>query len=190
MIASPRRQWVRRLGAVAALAAVALLGSIGPAVAHGDEGRMQLEVTPSGPVAAFVRATVIFENDSEPALGAAVTVEATGPEGQTLPATPLTEAGDGRYEATLTFPVAGTWTVRAVATDPAATGEVTAAITEAVAATTTTTVPEVEIAESRRARASDEDDGSSLVVPIVAVAVIGLGGALAAWLLQRRRSSA
>lgn len=150
---------------------------------------MQLEVTPSGPLQAFVRATVIYENDSEPALGAAVTVEATGPEGQTVPATPLSEVGDGRYEATLTFPSAGAWTVRAVATDPAATGEVSATIDESVASVTTT-VPDVEIAESRRARASGEDDGSSLVVPIVAVAVIGLGGALAAWLLQRRRRDA
>ncbi len=162
----------------------------GPAFAHGDEGKMQLEATPSGSLQAFVRATVIFENDNEPALGAAVAVDAVGPDGQTVAATSLVEAGDGRYEATLTFPVAGAWTVRATATDPTATGEVTVTATEAVAAVTTTTAPAIELDEPRGVTTSDEDDdGSSLAVPIIAIVVLGIGGAAGAWLLQHRRRS-
>lgn len=187
MAPSSRSSTFRWLGLVAA-ALTAFLAVSGVATAHGDEGKMQLEATASGSLQAFVRATVIFENDSEVALGATVTVEASGPDGQTVPATPLVEAGDGRYEATLTFPVAGAWTLRATATDPAATGEVAFTATETAAPVTTTTVPEVDVAEPRRATApADDDEGSSLVVPIVVVVVIGLGAAIGAWVLQRRR---
>ncbi|MFO7591031.1 MAG: hypothetical protein R6X23_09040, partial [Acidimicrobiia bacterium] len=118
-----RASAVHRLVLVAGVV-LAIVAPAGVATAHGDEGKMQLEATASGPLQAFVRATVIYENDSEVALGATVTVEASGPDGQSLPPTPLVEAGDGRYEATLTFPVAGAWTLRATAADPAATGEV------------------------------------------------------------------
>ena len=152
---------------------------------------MQLEAAASGSLQAFVRATVIFENDTEVAVDATVFVDATGPDGATVPATPLVEAGDGRYEATLTFPVAGAWTLRATATDPAATAEVAFAATETAAPATTTTAPDVEVAEPRRATApDDDDDGSSLAVPIIAIAAIaaiGIGAAAGAWVLQHRR---
>jgi hypothetical protein len=174
--------------ALVAVALTVVLAAAGAATAHGDEGKMQLEATASGPLQAFVRATVIYENDSEVALGATVTVEASGPDGQSLPPTPLVEAGDGRYEATLTFPVAGAWTLRATAADPAATGEVAFTATETAVPVTTTTVPEVDVGEPRRATApADDDEGSSLVVPIIVVVAIGLGAAIGAWVFQRRR---
>lgn len=166
---------------------LAVFTTAGAAAAHGDEGRMQLEATASGSLQAFVRATVIYENDSEVALGATVTVAATGPAGQTVEPTPLVEAGDGRYETTLTFPVAGAWTLQATATDPAATGEAAFTASETAAPATTSTLPEIDVAEPRRATAPADDDGSSLIVPIVAVVAIGLGAAVGAWVLQRRR---
>lgn len=190
MVRLSRKSAVRRLVLVAGVV-LAIVAPAGVATAHGDEGKMQLEATVAGPLEAFVRATVIYANDSEVALGATVTVEASGPDGQTVAATPLVEAGDGRYEATLTFPVGGAWTLRAAATDPAATGEVAFTASETAAPVTTTTVPEIELAEPRRATAPDDDDGgSSLVVPIVVVVGIGLAGAIGAWVLQRRRRGA
>ncbi len=192
-MAEPRdRRSISRVALLLALASAAVVASGMVAAAHGDDGKMQVEATPTGSLQAFVRVTVIFENDSEVAIGAGVNVDATGPDGAIVALTPLVEVGDGRYEATLTFPWPGAWTVRATATDPAATGEVSVTVTETAAATTTTSAPDVEIAESRRARGTPDDEGSSLLVPIVVgvIGVIGVGAAVGVVLLQRRRRQA
>src|SRR5687768_12747752 len=97
---------------------------VAPAGAHGATGTLGLEATPgSAPLTARVRALLEYSNDREVAPGATVTVEGRDAAGQAVGPLPLADQGRGLYEATLTFPAAGAWTLTVTAVNPTATGQ-------------------------------------------------------------------
>ena len=125
-----------------------------PVMAHSDKGRLALQATRAGqPLGVQVRARLVFANDGDPVSTATVTVEATGPNGQTVAPRALASEGDGVYTTVLGLPVAGTWTLRANVLEPEADAEIpfeaVAAPPTTVAATTTTTTTSVPAALRR-----------------------------------------
>lgn len=191
----------RRPALLAVLAAlVVLVVSAGtswapPAGAHGDDGTMGIEVTPGpAPLTARVRILLEYANDGDVAPGATVVADAVGPGGQTVGPAPLADQGQGGYEAVLTMPAAGAWTVTVTATGPAATAtqEVTVVAAPATTAPTpaTTDTPsstDVRISSDRASQdeePSDDGPGAALIAAI-AVGVVAVAGA--AVLLVRRR---
>jgi hypothetical protein len=92
--------------------------------AHSEQGLLTLDATASRqPLAAEVRARLVYVSDGHPASNASVTVEALGPNGLTVPARAMTSEGDGVYTSSVVLPTSGPWTFRAVASDPSATAE-------------------------------------------------------------------
>ena len=128
-----------------------------------------------------MRARLVYANDSDPAPGATVTVDAVDAAGVVVPPAPLTDNGDGTYEGTLVLTAPGAWTVRFTAATPNAAAEVA----YSADAPATTTAPPV---TTRAPRSGDDDDNGSgtgvLALVVMAVAAIVAGG----WLLWRRRA--
>lgn len=189
----------RRLATVGALSAfgVAVLAALGaPAGAHGAEGTMGIEVTPgTGLLTARVRVLLEYANDRDVAPGATVVAEARGPGGQTVGPQPLTDQGRGVYEATLTMPVAGTWTVTVRAANPSATAQADVVI--AAAPTATTARPptgDVRTSSDREARGTragrDGDEGGSGTAPIALAIVALAAGVGIGWVVVMRRRRA
>jgi hypothetical protein len=188
------------LAGLAAVATVVALAAT-PAAAHeGDAvfGVETAEPQPDGSVRYVVRVT--FEDDGDAALDATVTATAVDGAGATQTPVPMTPVDqDGRYEATVTFPAAGAWTIRFTAINPNGTfeqaQEVAATTTTAAPSTTAeeTTTAEAETAstEAAAASSSDSDDGGggggggavAVVVILVVLVAAGVGGFLA---LRRR----
>jgi YtkA-like len=159
-----------RIAAVALIAAGVALVAVSPAFAHSDQGTMTAEVRPGAdPTTVTARARVVFANDGHPASEATVTVTATGPGGAQAGPTTLNRVDEGEYEAALTLPAAGEWTLQFTAANPAASATVTAT----VQAPQTTTPPSTTDAGQRRV-SGNYDDSSGLNASVFAIA----GGAV------------
>src|SRR5690606_30253490 len=113
--------------------------------------------------------------------------------------TPVTLApvdDDGRYQGTIQFPDAGTWTVRFTSIDPTGTAEHTQEITAATATseTTTTTTDDAPGAaapdDGGDAAVADTDGGGDDGMPLWIIglaAVVAIGGAASAVGVIRRQ---
>ncbi len=176
------RAWLVAFTAIAGVASTPLA-----AHAHGDDGVFSgVEATAADaadPLTASVRARLVYANDGDPAAGATITVEALGPAAAVV--VPLRDNGDGTYEGAVTVGAPGAWTLRFVATTPAATTET--GFTAEPPPTTTAPRP-VSARDRTDAADSDRGGGSStaLVVAVVAVLVLVAAGGTVAW--SRRRA--
>jgi hypothetical protein len=164
--------------------------------AHSAEGLLALEATASPePLSVQVRARLVYANDRDPVSSATVTVEATGPNGATLPPRPLESRGDGVYTAVVVLPAAGAWTLRATSSAPDASAEVrfeadASRPTTTNATTTTTSEPAPREAEPLPTSASvDDDGGGGWFLAVGAIALI-VALAASAWWWTRRRGAA
>jgi hypothetical protein len=168
---------------------VMLFALAAPASAHSDTGIMTLGAL-SAEGASTVQATIIYDNDLEPAAGATVTVVGTGPGGATLPETPLPEVGEGVYEAEILFAVAGDWVLVATSTTPASTAQVDVNVPEATGGPSvtdppTTTSPPTTTTAPDDEDGSDEDDPPAFL--FIALGVIVVAGITATVVVLRRR---
>jgi hypothetical protein len=123
------------------------------ALAHGDEGVLEVvavEPQPDGSVRYEVVLT--FESDGHAVAGAAVTMVAEEPGGGVVGPVGLTPTAiEGHYEAFLTLPGPGEWTVRFTSIEPQAVTELAATtppatslaapVGDTAAPTTPTTAP-------------------------------------------------
>ncbi len=172
------------------------LGPLPDAGAHGSVGTMGLEVTPgSEPRTARVRVLLEYASDRHLATGATVTATASGPDGAVLAPTPLAERAEGRYEAVVALPRAGTWTVTVVATGPDATARADVTVLDAGApdagspATAPPAASDPGAGPRTRADGSTAGDGgpaAGLVAGLVAGLIAVSAGVLVA--VRRRRS--
>jgi hypothetical protein len=109
-----------------------------PAFAHGDEGTMEVLVAEArSPSEIYVEVGVVYANDDDLATEAAVTVTATGPEGQTVGPFDIPVLEDARYATTVTVPGVGTWTLAVASTGPTAAASATVEVTAESATTVT-----------------------------------------------------
>jgi len=176
---------MRRFGVFWSAASLALLLLAAPAAAHGADGALALETqTTNDPAMVEIRARLTYANDDEPAPGASVTVDGTGPKGESLATQAMTAAGTGIYAATVQLPASGTWTLRVSASTPNAVAEIEYST---AASATTTTAADAAGAVSEPATSSTSDDSSDWVLPVAlgAIIVILVGGAV---LVLRKRA--
>ena len=178
---------MRRFGVFSLAAPLVLLLLAAPAAAHGADGALALEAqTTNDPAKVEIRARLTYANDREPASGASVTVDGTGPKGESIASETMTAAGAGIYTATVQLPASGTWTLRVTATLPSAVGEIE--YSTAVAATTTTADATGTVSEPARSSTTNDDSNSWLLpAALGAVVVIFAGGAMV--ILRRRARS-
>ena len=180
---------VRRLLFCSLLVAVAALGT-GPALAHGDEGA--LEVVDAVPTSAGDEVTYTLEltyaNDGDPVDGAIVSATVRGPGGPREPIA-LASIGEGWYAGPVLFPGPGRWTVAFAAIEPAATVEATyevpAAPPPTTVAPTTTTVAEPVDADVASVNDVDEGPPAGLVIGAV-LAGVALVAVIVILVLRRR----
>jgi hypothetical protein len=134
----------------------------------------------------------VYANDRDPVSSATVTVEATGPNGATVPPRPLEGQGNGVYTAVLALPVAGSWTLRATSVAPEASAEVRFEAGAAPATTTTTgtttTGPPRATGPVRATAAVDHDGRGGWYLALGAIALVGVLVAASAWWWTRRRA--
>jgi len=176
---------MRRFGVFSLVAPLVLLLLAAPAAAHGADGALALETqTTNDPATVEIRARLTYANDDEPAPGASVTVDGTGPKGESLASETMTAAGAGIYTATLQLPASGTWTLRVTASTPNAVAEIE--YSTAAAATTTTASGAGTVSEPAT-NSTTEDESNTWVLPAAlgAVIVILAGGAT---LILRKRA--
>jgi hypothetical protein len=148
--------------------------TVSSAVAHSDQGTMTAETRPaSQQLAVTARARVVFANDGHPANEAGVTVTGTGPGGAQLGSTPLNRVDDGEYEALVSLPAAGDWSLQFTSTNPAASARAISTVRAPESSTPPTLGCGV---QARRADKDGDDDSSG---PNAAVLAVG-GGAVAA----------
>ncbi|GMU78302.1 MAG: hypothetical protein AMXMBFR46_10970 [Acidimicrobiia bacterium] len=195
--APARRAVLTLLGALAVLAAGAL-----PAGAHGAQGTLGVEVTPgAAPLTARVRVLLEYANDRDVVPGAAVSATATGPAGQVVGPQALADQGRGVYEATLTVPAPGSWTVDISAADPAATARATVVVSAAATPTTAITSPlgstpttapgdvRASSDEVTRDQAGSGDDGGvPTALLVTGAAVVAVGAIVGGVVWSRRRA--
>jgi hypothetical protein len=188
---------VRRLLALL-LAALVVGGSADPASAHGDE--VQLEVVEAIPSdvgsSVLYRVELSYVNDGDPISGATVTATASLPNQPPAAPVAMEPSGqDGVYEATVSFPETGNWTVQFDAGDPVAQLRVTFDVeppppTTAAPATTAPETPASTTAPSAGAELADDDEGGDSGPPaglIVGLVVTGLLAVAGGVLLVRQR---
>jgi len=169
---------MRRLSVLSLAVPVVLLLSAAPAVAHGSDGELLLETRPTNdPATVEIRARLTYANDDEPAPGASVTVDGTGPKGESLATQAMTAAGAGIYAATVQLPASGTWMLRVTATLPSAVGEIEYS-TAASATTTTTDATGTIAAPATNSTAHDDSNDWLLPATLGAVIVILAGGGI------------
>lgn len=204
----PRPRSRRWLGLVVAvlvglMAAPPALGlSASPAGAHDGDAVFAVEATEpqaDGSVHYVVRVT--WADDGHAAADAtvnAIPIDGAGAAQTPVPMTAVDQ--DGRYEATVTFPSAGAWTIRFAAINPEGTFEQAQEVAEPATTTTaadttttaagneTTTSAATEDTETASAtQSSDDDDGSSSAGPLIGV-LIALGVlAVVGYLVWRSR---
>jgi len=201
--AATRRATRALLGVVAAgLLVVAIAG---PAGAHSATGFMGIEVTPGpAPLTAKVRVLLEYASDRHAVPGATVTATATGPDGAAVGPVPLDDRGEGAYDAVLTLPAAGAWTVTVTAVDPVATateavtvaaGSTTAGRLEGDLGTTTTTsagaADDIQISADQAAqdqRQADDGGTSPALIAAIAVVLVAAAGVVVVLVRGRRRA--
>jgi hypothetical protein len=184
---------------------------IGPARAHGDDGIMEIVTLESPtPLEVAVEVGIVYANDDDPAADATVTVTAAGPDGATVGPVEVPNVNDGLYATTFPVPTAGTWSISAASTEPAAeaTGTVTVAAGESTStsgptttggATTTasdgptssseaptTEVPATTAVPEAPTEAADADEDGSDIAPMVLLGLLALVAIGAVVLLARR----
>ena len=164
--------------AVVALASLPIghLAGLGLGVASAHEGDGVLVVESQGPangmsVPYVVRLT--WEDDGHAAVDATVTATAIAADGTPQTPVPLEPVDqEGLYVATLTYPAAGSWTVRFTSVTPAATTEVAEEVAEPTTttadSTTSTTTGTTRTTDQVSGEGSPDDEG------------VGVGGVLAA----------
>lgn len=152
--------------------------------AHGDTGTFEVVEASASELSAHYVVELRYANDGDPVGSANVSLSATGPDGGTVGPVPMTPLGDGRYEATVTFPAAGVWGVRISSDEPAAVVEQTSTVGVA----TTTARPTTTTTERSTTTTTESDDdaagggirpGSIIAVGVAAVAI--------AFVLRRQR---
>lgn len=128
---------LRPVLAVVCVAAPLLL-SAPVAVAHGDDGRLEVvSVVPQGSTA-VVTVRLTYGNDGEHVDSATLTVAGDDGTGTRLDPVAMTRTqAPGEYSALVQFPSAGTWNLRVTSVKPAA----TATVTQEVSADTGVTAP-------------------------------------------------
>lgn len=113
---------------VAALLLTALWLAGAPSVAaHDETGVIEVVATRAGPLTESYEVDVTYLNDGHGAVDATVTVTvvAEGPGGALVgPVAMAAKDPEGRYTASLVFPVEGDWAVRFSSLSPLATAEV------------------------------------------------------------------
>jgi hypothetical protein len=177
---------MRRFAILVALACSALALSSGAASAHSDDGLIVVEARETDDETTVeVRARLTYANDGDPASGATVTVEGTGPSGEVLAPQPLSPDGAGIYAAVVALPATGTWKLRVVAVGPSAVGEVGFTTRSEDAATTTSSPPATPDDPTTIATDSGSSDSWLLPAAVVLIGVI-LGGGMFALYAQRR----
>jgi hypothetical protein len=93
-----------------------------PAAAHGTEGIFEMQSsTVVAPLTAVFRVRLIYANDADPVTsGASVTVSGSGSGGSVGPTGLAYTGSNGVYEATVTFPAGGSWTMTFSSSNPSA----------------------------------------------------------------------
>jgi hypothetical protein len=197
----PASRPIRAAALAAALTALVLALSTGPAAAHGDEGQMTVvDATESAPMTISVEVGLVHADDQHLAEEAEVWVQASSADTQ-LERVGLTRTGEGSavYAGQISVPSPGEWTLSFESTDPAATAQASVSVAEAAPESTTstaapTTSPPTTSATDTDSEPTaaqddeDEDDGLSSVV--IALGVIGVLVLVAAGVAvaQRRRN--
>jgi len=152
---------VRRLLPSVPLVLIVLAGiDAGPALAHGDEGT--LEVVDAVPSATGDEVTYTLEltyaNDGEPVDGARVSATVRGPGAGPQQPVALASIGGGWYAGAVTFPGPGRFTVAFAALEPAATLEAVHEVDASPPSTTTTAPTTTAPPEVDPALVADDDD--------------------------------
>lgn len=170
-----------------------------PVWAHSDTGLLTLETSPAPqPLGVQVRARLVYVNDRDPVSTATVTLEGTGPNGATVPATTLVSRGDGVYTAVVVVPTAGAWTFRARSAAPDATAEAQLAVDRMQFATTTTVgvtttapaaAPTTTPARVDGSGDGGSDNGGAWLLAAAAVVLVAVVVAASAWWRTRRRAT-
>jgi hypothetical protein len=199
--APPASRPLRATALVAALTALLLALSAGPAAAHGDEGQMTVvSATESAPMTISVEVGLVHADDQHLAEEAEVWVNASSADTQLEPVA-LTRSGEGSavYAGQIPVPSAGEWTLSFESTDPVASAQASVTVADAAPESTTsstaapTTAPsttalgDTDTEEAAATAEEDEDDGLSAVV--IALGVVGILVLVAAGVAvaQRRR---
>lgn len=166
------------LRAAVALASLlpAHLAGLGLGVASAHEGEGVLVVESQGPANGMSVPYVVlltWGNDGDGAIDATVTATAIAADGTPQTPVPLKAVDqNGRYRVTLTYPAAGSWTVRFTSVTPPATTEVAEEVVGPTAttadSTTSTTSGTTSTTDEISAERSPDDEG------------VGVGGVLAA----------
>jgi hypothetical protein len=178
-----------------AVTAAAVLLPAHAAMAHGDEGALEVvEATPSdvGSTVTY-RVSLTYANDGDPVDGATVTATAVLQGQPPEPPITMTGANGGIYEATVAFPSAGAWNVQFAADDPVATAQVSFTVeappttTEAPAASTVPPTSAVAPDDATLADDEGDSDGPPLFLFVgLAVAAAMLLSAGVALFIRRR----
>jgi hypothetical protein len=184
---------VRITALVLGLSFGAVLAMSAPALAHDDQGVLVGEYVadPADAPEGTYRVRLTYSNDGHPAEGATVTLTAADGTGGVIAATPMSPVDVGEYEAAVSFPNPGVWTVTVVAQAPAATFEQAVTIAEPEPSSTTTTTTAGTDLDAEAIAGSDDDGGSStglVIGVVVAVLVVAAAAAVVIW--RRRAASA
>jgi hypothetical protein len=175
---------------VLGLLTLAVFAPGAPAFAHDEVGVLAGEYVaepPDAPEGTY-RVRLTYQNDGHPAEGATVTMTASDGAGSSVGPLPMNAVDLGEYEAAVTFPHAGSWTVSVVAEAPAATLEQPLTIAEPPPSTTTTSATKVQTDPIGDPR----DDGggglgAGLWIGVVGVLVAAVVAGVVIW---RRRVAA
>jgi len=192
---------VRRLAPalVSAVLGLALLGTAGPAAAHGDEVELEVvEATPSDEGSSVTyRVALTYVNDGDGINGATVTATAFLAGGDPAPPQALTGTGsDGLYEGTIAFAAPGRWRVQFDAADPeartSATYRVVAPAPPTTSAAPETTPPPPTSAAAEPTLTEDDTEAGSDDPPVGLFAGLAVAGLLfvgaAVYVVRRRRT--
>jgi hypothetical protein len=189
---------MKRTSSVLLAAALGLAVLLAPtaAGAHDDNANLTDESDTSsaaGPLSYDLQVGATYSIDGELVESATMTVTGTGPDGATLPATPLAPVPEsvGLYGAELTFPVGGTWSLVVTSTDPAGELAVQAEVPAAEETTTTSAepTPTTEEPVSDESLEDQAEDDSDLLPILVGIVVVVLAVGIVVLLVLRRRQA-
>jgi YtkA-like len=166
-----------------------VVGAASAAGAHGGPGVLEVEAAHPTSTGVHYIVALTYENDGDAATGATVTATPISPSGEEGAAATLAPAEEGTYEGPVDMPDPGQWTVRFESTEPPATLERTATISETTTTTTPTTGADGESEGFAPAddgtgdsAAGDDDSGSDSmpILLIVVAAAVAIGGVVTA----------
>ena len=213
----PSARRALRLSTLAVVAAAAVSwGTVAPAAAHDDTGKMTVtQSEQSAPLTVQLEVGLEYSGDGHLAEDATVQAVLTGPDGATVGPVAMERvaADSALYSAQVEVPAPGTWAAQISSTDPTATAaaaievqpeQITPADGDGSDVSTPSTLLDeddeqifttqgaVEDESSDEAAAADSEDGSSAALWIVlaVVAVVALGGGALVVFLRRGRPAA